>query len=498
MNLEYTKNISGHSLKPYIDLSVLRFDKYIHNLNMVDTLYQKEMDMLPSKYNKLDKLLKSQKLNIKSFEDKGQGKFKFLDIRVKEADRLTTFNNLRNLIKKDLKIDTMGGTGGRANKDFDFRPDSINSPYYKFRILIKPEKGSKPQDNDHETLSAYCTAQAMAGSSDFSLNALSKLRNVDGVNLSTAYKKCGIDWLESSIIHGEFLKKYYGTLNQGYFFLQRGGSGKAAWIKRLYNRFKKLKKELGINLNDDKWDPADMWIVHNDCLDDNFENYTDLKGLNAYLVQKYNQKKVIGVSLKKCTKGKTVKARVENVKRSQRGVKNVEVKRGPILVKYSTINFELMKGNGTSEKFSMAVRPFTNEEASGELKGSGSLAGKVGITEINRLLKLIVKKEIERKPVLMPLFLNKQKEFFKLFYERYEKEKGKVGINNDEDLQKEVNKLGGDVMGYYMGKFQAVSVCHMFDTVMKNDEQRNQVMLGMYAYASSTTDNSGPFLKVSN
>ena len=52
--------------------------------------------MLPSKYNKLDKLLKSQKLNIKSFEDKGQGKFKFLDIRVKEADRLTTFNNLRN------------------------------------------------------------------------------------------------------------------------------------------------------------------------------------------------------------------------------------------------------------------------------------------------------------------------------------------------------------------------------------------------------------------
>ena len=58
------------------------------------------------------------------------------------------------------------------------------------------------------------------------------------------------------------------------------------------------------------------------------------------------------------------------------------------------------------KNFEMAIRPFTNEESSGELKGSGSLAGKVGITEINRLLKEIVGTEIERKQELMSLFNN--------------------------------------------------------------------------------------------
>ena len=59
-------------------------------------------------------------------------------------------------------------------------------------------------------------------------------------------------------------------------------------------------------------------------------------------------------------------------------------------------------------------------------------------------------------------------------------------------------KLGDDVMGYYMGKFQAVSLCYIFDTVIKKEKIRNEVMMGMYAYASSTTELSGPFIKISN
>ena len=58
-------------------------------------------------------------------------------------------------------------------------------------------------------------------------------------------------------------------------------------------------------------------------------------------------------------------------------------------------------------------------------------------------------------------------------------------------------KLGKDVAGYYMGKFQAVSVCNMFDNI-SDEEKKNKIMTGMYSYASSTTENSGPFIKVSN
>ena len=57
-------------------------------------------------------------------------------------------------------------------------------------------------------------------------------------------------------------------------------------------------------------------------------------------------------------------------------------------------------------------------------------------------------------------------------------------------------KVGQDIYNYYMGKFQAVTVCCYLEKM--TEEQKNRAMLGMYAYASSTTELSGPFIKVSN
>ena len=57
-------------------------------------------------------------------------------------------------------------------------------------------------------------------------------------------------------------------------------------------------------------------------------------------------------------------------------------------------------------------------------------------------------------------------------------------------------KVGQDIYNYYMGKFQAVSIVNFLDKM--TDDQKNRAMLGMYAYASSTTELSGPFIKVSN
>ena len=62
------------------------------------------MDMLPSeqkKYKELYNLLAAEKLNIKEFKDAPTDKLKFLDIRVLEADRLSTFKKLRDLIKQE-------------------------------------------------------------------------------------------------------------------------------------------------------------------------------------------------------------------------------------------------------------------------------------------------------------------------------------------------------------------------------------------------------------
>ena len=123
-------------------------------------------------------------------------------------------------------------------------------------------------------------------------------------------------------------------------------------------------------------------------------------------------------------------------------IKNVKVNRGKVLTKYSNITFDLVKGKGSVTNFDMAIRPFTNEESSGELKGSGSLAGKVGITEINRLLKEVNIQEIERKPILVDMYKNKNTKFFELFFQRF-KPAGSDNnkLNKVDDLITLLNKM---------------------------------------------------------
>ena len=63
--------------------------------------------MLPNekrKYKELYNLITAEKLNIKEFKDAATDKLKFLDIRVLDADRLSTFKRLSSLIETKLKI----------------------------------------------------------------------------------------------------------------------------------------------------------------------------------------------------------------------------------------------------------------------------------------------------------------------------------------------------------------------------------------------------------
>ena len=471
---------------------------------MVDTLYQGDMDMLNQNYKELAKIIKDAKLTIKEFKEPNKPKeqIKEIDIRVLDKDRTAVFKMLRNSIESKLRV---GGKRVktvvfRDNKDFDIQANE-GTYYNKVRILIKPEKGSKPVADEHETLSTYCIANAIAGSDDFSLESLKKLKNVDGVDLKRAYQKCDIGWLESSKRHGKFVAKLFnGKFKSGYVFLQRGGNGNAKWIQKLYNRFSKLKKQEGINLNNDKWNPADMWIVNKQFLQVDFGQYKTLKDLNSYLVDEFQNQNIIGISLKKCDKDEVIK-NIENVFQSERAIEKVEVNFGKVVNKFSTIKFKLIKGNDTAKDMEMVIRPFTNEESSGELKGVGSLAGKVGITEINRLLKEELGKEVERKAVLVPKFKNNTTDFYDLFYKRYGTEVktdgGESSVKDGSSLRQVIEmKLDDDVKGYYMGKFQAVSICRIFKEMKK--EQQNKIMMGLYSYASSTTDFSGPFIKISN
>ena len=450
----------------------------------------------------LIEVIKLRNLVIKNIKmlDRGGADITLL---VPNSDRMKVFKELQSALQKKFGFPFVAPSTSRKGKDLLALPKVAKDDLTRVKILIKPEPGSKPKADDHESLSTYCIANAFAGGKDFSFETLKKLRNVDALPLKDVLKKCGSDWRQSSARHGMAVKKYFPKLSGKYTFLQRGGKGKAKWISKLYNRFKVLRNELNITLNDDKWDPADMWIVHDSFLQMDFKKFTSLKDLNSKLVQLYKSAQngkpgIIGISLKKMEKD-NVKYFVGNVDKSPKQIKNITTNYSTFLTKFTTITFDLIDGKGTKDTLEMAVRPFTNAESSGELKGKGSLAGKVGITEINRLFKLELGKEVERRLELETMFNRNPKKFFELFYERYKPSNSlPTTITNPEELRAQVTmKLGDDIDGYYMGKFQAVSICRFFDEE-KDEEKRNRIMMGMYAYASSTTDNSGPYLKVSN
>ena len=62
-----------------------------------------------------------------------------------------------------------------------------------------------------------------------------------------------------------------------------------------------LAKKFGLNDLKDNWNPSDMWIMNisNELLLSETENITSLAEYNEYIFEKYSNKQIIGVSLKK-------------------------------------------------------------------------------------------------------------------------------------------------------------------------------------------------------
>ena len=103
-------------------------------------------------------------------------------------------------------------------------------------------------------------------------------------------------WLNSSVsIANELASKYSGP------FIQNRGSD---WVKNLEAAVKPKLKEVGIK-DINKWSPADIWMVAPDEI--NIEWPNTLGEINTLLLEKYNNDKIIGVSLKKAGKDASLK-----------------------------------------------------------------------------------------------------------------------------------------------------------------------------------------------
>lgn len=275
-------------------------------------------------------------------------------------------------------------------------------------------------------------------------------------------------WVDSSVsIANELASNYSGP------FIQNRGSD---WVKTLEATVKPKLKEVGIN-DINKWSPADIWMVAPDEMNINWPN--SLNEINSLLLKKYNEGKIIGVSLKKA--GKEASLKIFNDP-------TIETTR----VKYKGID---PKPNAAKalilfDDSSMEFRNFSGLSGfQGEIIGKKAAGGKVGYSIIKKALndngiELTSPNEIKDQVIKNdPDFKSK----FKRLWDSTE------GLDNA-DFERNFNnpeKTPNQNLLYRISKYLALEVVNSVNT----SEDPDEIVNDLINYASSSTDSSAIFVK---
>ena len=277
-------------------------------------------------------------------------------------------------------------------------------------------------------------------------------------------------WVTTFIETANILYKNYPNTN----FEQHRGS---SFVDKIYNAFKVGKKEEGKSLNNDKWNPSDIWMVDKSILSMDFP--TNLKELNGTLANLLSDNLLIGVSLKKL--GKTAKISTYNI--------DEEDKEGYEYLEYET----KPSNNNTTIKYSdgkITFRTFNfATNFAGEIQGKTASHGKVGQGPINDVLSqnglspLIAPKDIQEK------IKNKDKEFYQDYFNIYNKILENINSEDFNDYMREKD------LNYLVSKYLSLK---LVSTIQDQEKQvQDEVISDIIRYASSSTKSSSVFIKIS-
>lgn len=277
-------------------------------------------------------------------------------------------------------------------------------------------------------------------------------------------------WGNTFIETANILFKNYPNSN----YEQHRGS---QFVDKIYNAFKIAKKEKGLSMQSDKWNPADIWMVDKSILNIDFP--TNIQELNGTLANLYSDNLLVGVSLKKT--GKEAKISTYNI--------GEEEKEGYQYVGYETkpsnnnVIIEYSDGKITFRTFNFATN------FAGEIKGKTAAHGKIGQGPINDVLSqnnlptLIPPKEIQEK------IKNKDKEFYQDYYNIYNQILEDIDSENFNDYMREKD------MNYLVSKYLSLKLT----SIIQNQDKsvQNEVISDIIRYASSSTKSSSVFVKIS-
>mgnify|MGYP007061977297 CR=1 FL=1 len=293
--------------------------------------------------------------------------------------------------------------------------------------------------------------------------------------IDNVLKKLPDDWIDSSKMIAATLKKKFPKTTYKH---HRGST----WVNRLYAHYRELNKEAGKPFGDEnKWNPADIWMVTpaGESALQSLLRTTTLVELNKMLIDHYEKKNIVGVSLKKAVN--IVNFKEMNVSK-QRPTFKFEKMTSGLRGFFDSGDAYLLFDGGKAQ-----FRKFgTTWQA--ELKGKNANMGKMSGGPVKALVDLVGGPTVTFVP--QREIKERTDENIEQFYEWYTACPDTPKMEYY-DLDKEVMKKD---MNWYVSKIlsaQIVAIVSAFDA-----KKKDRFASGLVNYAGSESELSGPYAKV--
>jgi len=377
------------------------------------------------------------------------------------------------------------------------------SEYKGYVIQAKDDTAKKISTEEQETVAAYYIAlRIMNKKPNYSSAELNGVKNkvISKQTYSQIESKVSASWANSAKQIAEHIMErdggFIGLPTSKSFTLQHP-SGGTGFIDKIYKLFTKYIKETEVSfMKRDKWNPGDIWYVHDSVNESDLDDKTSVVSLNKYLVKQYKAGNVIPISLKKIV-NENIKTLVKNLDEDLPKLKFEKADMGKQSF-FKSIDANIFFNGSIAE-----CRTFTGDSLSAEIKGVGAKAGKIGANIINIFFKKYnSKKMLTNYKELAPRITKKRTQFIKELHQLAIRTDPRIkNIKLDEfmmslDESKYAPAGSQPEFNYLNSKYQAAELVDAINSLSKKN--RDDIIDDMMSYAGSVTDLSSVHIVIRN
>ena len=403
-----------------------------------------------------------------------------------EVEKILSDNNITF---GDITNKSLAGTfGGTQIDTFDLK---------RIRLRYKEPQGGGARGGTRIANlgeGSQCIYAAVA----FGLGKNITQRDITKTNIEKYKKKFDIDstvdeilddlpeiWMNSSILGANKLFDKFFKVNGKFTFHKGSKNAGSKIVGKINELFQKFKKDEGLSLNINKWNPADFWLVSSDFDIEVLENEKTMEGFNQQVQKQLLNNKLIGISLKQM--GGKATLTINNVERNKKFDKKYN---GYTYSTKSIDGYINLTGNSKLQ-FRATQGPKSLTGWQGEIQGGLAAGGKISLGPFNMLLKAHglkqiptnTAKRVKDEPMVV---LNEIRVGLK-----------KYGKMKDVEIEKFVSTSKIVTDQFLYSKLLVTQLIDVFEKTLKNKKKlRDQLAEDMFLYAASLSKYSSAFYKL--